>query len=233
MQKIMRKVFLVMVLALAVCAQTSVYAAEGEVSILSVDGYGSSEAVPDRAMVTLSVVTTDPEAEAARNENAQLMQAVTEAVKAQGIEARNIKTTGYSVNPAYDRQGKSIIGYTVSNQLNVTLDDIGITGQVIDAAMAKGVNRVSSLSFSVRDTEKLRKEALLAAIADAKNKAEIIAGGLGKKIIGIKNVSESVGNAQPMRYDSMKMMRNEAETPIEAGTVSVNANVHIEFEMSR
>jgi uncharacterized protein YggE len=90
------------------------------------------------------------------------------------------------------------------------------------------------LDFRIRNTEKLRKEALTAAIRDARNKADIIAQGLGCHIVGIKNVSESTDYIEARSYDrNMLLASKAAATNIEPGTLDFNARVHIEYLLSK
>ena len=110
------------------------------------------------------------------------------------------------------------------------VEDTSIVGKVIDSALANGANKINSLRFSVKNTDNLRKVALQNAIKDARAKAEIIAGGLGRHITGIKNVSESVSGVSSRDFSNVMLMKAGAEsTPVSAGSLELEANVNIEF----
>ena len=210
-----------------------------EPPILSVSGSGRGEAEPDQASVALGVTTRARTAQAAQNENASRAASVQAALKALGIQDKCIQTQGYSFHPTYrqnERHQNELDGYAVDNTVLVTVNDINLVGKAIDAALRNGANQVNSLSFTVKDTKALRREALAAAIADAREKADIIAAGLGHRIVGIRSVSESSGRVMRQSANMMMMAKAEmadAAMPIEPGTVELEANVHIDFILSR
>ena len=125
------------------------------------------------------------------------------------------------------------MGYTVDNTVLVCVRDIKLTGKVVDAALSHGANEISSLSFTASDARALRKEALKNAIADARDKADIIAQGLGKRIVGIQTVSENTSYPETRRYvGNMILAAKDAATPIQPGSLTLTANVHIDFLLS-
>ncbi len=207
--------------------------AERPLPTISISGTGVVTGAPDQAMISLGVVTHADTAEAAQTRNAAAARGIRDAVTALGVDRRYIQTSNYSFRPEYSREQndrREIVGYVVSNTVAVRLDDVDMVGQVIDAALTSGANTVDSLTFSIRDTRGLRREALAAAVKDAREKAEIIAGALGKRLAGIQSVTENSQMFQP-RMDMNKMMMSAAAeaTPIEAGSLSLEAAVHIEF----
>ena len=112
------------------------------------------------------------------------------------------------------------------------------TKQIIDAALSHGANQVNSLNFGLRDKTAHQDEALRLAVLDARRKAEVAAAALGKSIVSVRSVSinHSSVNA-PRNYKMARAMAEdsaaEVETPIESGTLTCAANVHVEFEISR
>ena len=204
---------------------------------LSVDGQGTGTAAPDMATVTIGVTTQGKDAAKAQNDNAWVSNQIQAAVRGLGIEEKDIQTRNYSFYPNYstdkDRRNE-VTGYTVNNSVIVVVRDIKLTGKVIDAALNNGANEINSLDFSASDTKAVRKVALLNAIQDARNKADIIAKGLGKRIVGIQNVSESTGYIETRRFGGNMLMAvaKDAATPITPGSLSLTANVHIDFILS-
>lgn len=203
-------------------------------SILSVDGRGTAVAAPDRASISIGVTTQGQDAAAAQAENTAATQSIIAGLKMLGIDAKDIQTSNYSFRPNYsyeENRERAINGYIVDNTIIVTVRDIGLTGKVIDTALNHGANQINSLDFQISDTNALRKNALLAAIRDAKEKADIIASGLGHRIIGIHLVSENTGSFQSRKYNSMMLAEAAMDSgvPIESGTISLDANVHIEY----
>ena len=199
---------------------------------LSVDGQGT-----DMATVTIGVTTQGKDAAKAQNDNAWVSNQIQAAVRGLGIAEKDIQTRNYSFYPNYstdkDRRNE-VTGYTVNNSVIVVVRDIKLTGKVIDAALNNGANEINSLDFSASDTKAVRKVALLNAVQDARDKADIIAKGLGKRIVGIQNVSESTGYIETRRFGGNMLMAvaKDAATPIAPGSLSLTANVHIDFILS-
>lgn len=214
-------------------------AAEAELPILSVSGRGMVQSAPDQAAITLGVVTRAETAGEAQQENAAKAAAIRSALANLGVEDADIKTEDYNFRPEYSReQGERsvIVGYTASNIIRVKVRNVALVGDVADAVLANGANTIHSLEFSIRDTDALRKRALESAVKDARNKADAIAHALGKAIVGVHHVSENTGMFQPRQSNGMMMKSMDAaaeSTPIDAGTLSLSADVHIDFILAR
>lgn len=235
-----RYAFLFFVFALAlsllVLPQETQAAEQPARPTLSVEGTGEANAAPDQATVAIGITTHAADAAKAQNDNAWTAAQIQNAIAALGIDAKDIQTQNYSFRPTYrteeNRRGE-INGYTVDNTVLVCVRDIKLTGKVVDAALSHGANEISSLSFTASDARALRKEALKNAIADARDKADIIAQGLGKRIVGIQTVSENTGYPETRRYvGNMMLAAKDAATPIQPGSLTLTANVHIDFLLS-
>ena len=224
----------------ALFAPLTAQAAE-EPPILAVNGSGTVQGVPDQASVTLGVVTHAEAAGDAQQENAAKALAIRSALSVLGIEDKDVKTEDYNFQPEYSREANErnmIVGYTASNTIRVNVLDVAMVGDVVDAALANGANTVRSLHFSIRDTDGLRRKALEIAVKDAKDKAKAIADALGKSIVGVHHVTENTGMFQPRQANNMMLMAKSMDMaaesmPIDAGTMSLTADVHIEFVLSR
>lgn len=188
---------------------------------------------PDRARIDIGVVTQADNSRNAVEQNAQKLEATLAALrKLLGANA-DIKTVSYSVQPnyRYPPQGgePTIEGYTATNIVRVTLDDLTKVGEVIDTATQAGANRIQSLQFTVKDDEALQAQALREAALKARKKADAIAGALGLSIVRVLSVTESGSPAFPVR--DVAYARAEASTPIEPGTIEVRATVTLSVEV--
>ena len=234
------KIFSVTLLIMMILCGTC-FAAEN-VPTISVNGEGTVEATPDRAIISVGVVTRAKNPSEVQNLNAKSATSIINSIVALGIERKSISTGNYNFNPIYRHldNGKSVLeGYEASNSVTIIVDDLNLVGKIIDAALNHGANQVNSLNFGLRNKTAYQDEALRLAVLDAQRKAEIAASALGKMIISVRNVSiNSNSISAPRNY---KMARSMAvaedaiayETPIESGTLQCSANVHVEFEISR
>lgn len=204
--------------------------------VLAVEGTGEGTGTPDMATITIGVTTVDSDATAAQSENAARSTRIQKNIAALGIDEKDIQTRNYNFYPNYqndETHHNTIVGYTVNNSVVVVVRDLSLVGKVIDSSLENGANEINSLDFTTKDTKKLRKEALTKAVRDARDKAEVIAKGLGKRIVGIKSVRESTGSVMPRRFYAAEMKLGDSNsTPIEAGSLSLSANVNIEFILS-
>lgn len=204
---------------------------------LNVSGQGTIKVSPDIAYITLGVVTENTVAKAAQQENAATMDKLVSAVKASGIKSEDIKTVNYSIYPKYDYNkdtgASKIIGYSVTNSIQVTVRDMKKVGSVIDLSADTGANISNNISFALSDYDKYYNEALKKAVATAKKKADTIAAAVGISIKLPVTITES-GSPAPVMYGyqnyAMKADMAGAATPVESGTIEVQANVSMTYE---
>jgi uncharacterized protein YggE len=143
-----------------------------------------------------------------------------------------IRTISYSISPLYrypSGQPPILTGYTASNTVEVTTRDLSIIGRLIDAASQAGANQVHGLRFGLRNPEPLRAQALSAAAKQARAHAEAIASGLGARLGTVITAQE--GSAVVIRSPEMTTADTRVTTPIETGTVDIQATVTVEAEM--
>jgi uncharacterized protein YggE len=217
-----------------VSASPDVAGTSGEMSLVKaihVSGSGSSSERADEARVSLGVMTEDPSASEAVDDNAVLMNAVIQAIQAQGIPEANIKTIQYSVNHIYDWEAKVVKGYRVSNMVEVKIDNLAIVGEVIDAAVGAGANNIQGISFGLSDevAERLNTEAYVKALEDAEAKATLIASTLGISITGVQYVTESTYYPYVPIKTFADAGAERAPTPIIEGSLSVSVVVKVAF----
>ena len=215
-------------------------ASEERVPTLSVNGEGIVEATPDRATISIGVVSQDKDATQVQAANAKAAQNIINSIVGLGIERKNIRTGDYNFRPSYrqeDNRRHEINGYVVSNTVNVTVDNLDLVGKIIDAALANGANNINSLDFGFKNQKALEDQALTFAIKDARRKAELVARELGKSIVSVQEVNINGGGFFGMQRNAKMMatveMSMDAATPIEAGTLACSASVHVTFVLSK
>lgn len=209
------------------------------IKTISLTGSGSSSAKADQAKVDLGVQTTSDLASDAIRANAEKMSAIIDALKAIGISEDDIVTTSYSVYPQYDwtERGSIFRGYVVTNLVQVTVKELDIVGDIIDAAASSGANQINGIGFGLSDAkrEELKTNAYIAALTDARDKADVIAETLGLTISGVQSVTEN--SYSPVRdyyypampYGGMDAEMIYASTPVLSGDLTVTVSVYIVF----
>lgn len=216
-------------------------------------GTGEINAVPDISVVSFTVRSSDT------NGDTQKLQADLSSVtanlfpklKALGIDEKDIETTNYSVNPKYGSQDCSskvqtmiypprpcntsvVVGYEASESVNVKIRDTQNVGKVLAAIAEAKITEVNGPNFQIDNPEKLKADARAKAIADAKDKAKVLAKSLGVRLDKIISFSDNDGGYYPMMYKASAMdVGGEASSApnIAAGEQKITSNVSITFEI--
>ena len=191
-------------------------------------GIGEASAAPDRASIYIGVQTRATTAQTASADNARRVRAVMDTIKALGIPQVQVQTANYGVQPemSYGQpQGPRAVGYTVTNSVVVRLNRVEDVGRVIDAALGKGANEISSLQFTSSKADSLRAVALSNAVSDAKSQAESMARAAGGTLGALLELNTSSVPIRPVPVMASFAMRAAPPTPITPGDQTVTATV--------
>ena len=212
---------------------------------VTVTGEANLKARPDAAVIVLSVVTQNPQALNAQQENARKSDAVIHAVQDSAGANAEIKTSDYSLQPRYDYRDNNlpkIIGYDARNSVSITMSDLNGVGEVIDVASTAGANSVESVSFILRENSPARGQTLATATQQAMGKAESIAQAMGGRVLRVVEEQEGapghpgeLDNFANRAADSlaldMSLARKTIPTPVEAGSLNVRSQVQLIVEI--
>lgn len=227
-------------MAIVPTANYKVLAAEDKMAArtINVNGDGEVSVTPDIAYVSLGVTTEKSSVGEAQKSNSDTMNNVIAAIKKAGVSSENIKTSNYSISPKYnyeDKTGKStIVGYTVTSTLSVTVKNISSVGSIIDTAISNGANSSNGVAFSVSDYGKYYNVALTNAISNAKAKAQVVAGCIDVKLSNPAKITEN-SSGVPVEYPvfynaAVKDSSAGRGMTIETGTYKIKANVSLVYE---
>jgi uncharacterized protein YggE len=198
---------------------------------ITVGGEGEASAAPDVAYVTVGVQTQGATAASVVADNSRGMAAVLDAMRARGLGARELQTSGLSVSPQFDRE-QQITGYQASNNVTITVDEVERAGELLDAALASGANRIGGLRFGLRDSAALHERALAGAAQVARARADALASSMGLRIVGVGSVTESTVSAPQPRMAAMFSPAAPAPAPpppVESGELRVSVQVRVSF----
>ncbi len=204
---------------------------------LSVSAEGKVERTPDVADLSAGVVTTAATATEAMRLNATKMTAVVASLKRSGLADRDIQTSGLNLQPQYryvQNEEPKLIGYQANNSVNIRVRDLKNMGRSIDALVASGANQINGPTFRVDEPDAAIDAARTEAVAKAKQRAELYARASGVRIKRILSISEggTVSPPYPMpMVRAQVMMKEQADTPVAAGEVSLTVSVNMVFEI--
>jgi len=225
----MRRCGVLTTIALCGVLATAADASASQRSI-TVSGTGIVTKVPNQAQFSFGVATTGGTAQAAISANDARMNAVIAALEKAGLRARDLQTAEISLTPNTDQSGTHIVNYSASNQVTATTGSIARSGSIIDAAVRAGANLASGPTLTESDQLQLERQALKAAVGDARARAEAVAGAAGVTLGAVESVTE-VSNSTPVlpQYASAAATKG---TPVEAGTLQTEEDVTVTFAIS-
>lgn len=214
---------------------------------ISVSGEGEVFAVPDIGQFSFSVLAEENDASKAQEMSGTKVNDILGYLSEQGIEEKDIKTTYYNLSPKYKWVPRTDCGedgffrdcgnervqdgFQVTQTVSVKVRDIKNAGAVIAGVGERGATNISSLNFTIDNTDALKAEAREEAIADAQAKAVALAEQLGVTIVRLASYSEGGDYYQPPYARAMSFdMTEEAafggpELPVGEESMKVNVNV--------
>ncbi len=212
----------------------------GESFRFSVTGHGEVKAEPDVAFVSVGVQTRAKTAAEALRKNTAAMRRIFDLLKGRfGIADKDMATSNFSITPVMQhfqpKPGKptpppKVVGYDVSNMLNLRVRDLDKLGAILDAVVRDGANRLHGVSFGFSDRRRLLDEARRKAVEEAKARARLYAEAVGFRLGPVVDVRE--GGARPVPVRGMRMMAkamvaDAAPVPIARGEQGVRVDVTI------
>jgi uncharacterized protein len=212
----------------AVSLPGSASSAAAESGGITVQGTAAVVSVPDRAELSFGVESQGQTARAALSANAAEMRRVIAAVRAAG--GTDLKTQSVSLSPRSNERNE-VQAFVATNTVSATVKEIAKAGALIDAAVNAGANQVYGPSLSRGDQSGLYRDALKAAVADARASAQALASASNLSLGRITAIVEGGGAPQPIPFAAEKAM-DAGSTPIEPGTQQVSAVVSVTFAAS-
>lgn len=198
---------------------------------ITVTGTGTVNGTPNQLTLSIGVQVTAASVESALAQADQAVSRVTAVLKARGVAARDIQTSGLSIQPDYRNNSPAPDGYDVSEYLTATLRSISAAGAQIQAAVQAGGNAVTidGISLDLTDTSGLLARARAAAVADARHKAAQYASAIGQPLGPVVSITDQApGQPLPFAQASASAPRS-ASIPISPGTQQLSVSVTVVY----
>lgn len=218
----------------------------------AVSAEGKITAIPDIAQMTFSIKTEGGlDVADLQNKNAEKMNKAIAFVKENGVEAKDVKTANYSINPRYQYYSCSrsesssvepcppaeIVGYTINQSVSVKIRDFKKIGDILSGVVKNGANEVSGIYFTIDEPTKLQEQARAEAITKAKEKAAAVAKAGGFRVGRLIAIEE--GYASPYYdYSATKAMGigggesiSAVAPAVEAGSQEISITMTLRYEI--
>jgi len=226
-----------------ILAQPSL-AEEKQVSTISLSGTGNVSIAPDMAIVSFGVVKEAKTARLALDDNSKAMAAILKAMRDNGIEEKDLQTSGFNVQPQYfypkrksngEQPAPKITGYRVSNNLTVRIRELENAGRILDLSVTLGINSGGNIQFTNSDTKSVLKEARTKAVKDALEKAQTLADAANVKLGNILNISENTSRPRPVAIAQARSFSVQEDTavPVASGENKYQVTVQMSWEISQ
>lgn len=199
---------------------------------------------PDMATIGTGVQTRAKTAQEAMRLNATEMDKVIKRLVVLGIERKAIQTSGINLSAEYDYSDEArqngqprLIGYQVTNQVQVKVRKLDRLGSLLDAVVASGANNINGPSFSIDDDSTAKKDARDKAMKRSETQALDYARRAGFSGVQLVSVSESIQGMSPMdnyadKRVSAASIRAES-APVEPGQIGTSVTVNTVYKMTR
>jgi uncharacterized protein YggE len=218
---------------------------------VQVTGTAVINVAPDRALIQLGVQSNGATTNAVEQMNSVATQAVIKAVRSLGVEAPDIATDLYIIEPIYESYDSLYIkGYRINNVIAITLRDVSKTSVVISAALRAGANQVLSVDFYTSELRKYRDQARNMAMRAAREKADALAASAGATTQCVLSINENSwsyysgwgpGRSQTQNQWTQNAVQNAGPTgssvgsagdePISLGKIAIRAEVSAAFSL--
>ena len=217
-------------------------------NIIMVSGEGEVFAVPDTGEFSVTIQEEAKDVASAQDATAKKANAIISYLKGADVAEKDIKTTDYNISPRYEWNQtvcaggycppgpQTLIGFQASETLNVKVRDTKKAGDLLSGVGGKGVYHVSGLSFTIDDEDALKAEARGKAIAQAKEKAEMLAKSLGVSLVRVVGFNENEGGYTVPMYARAEMtqggdMAKAVAPDIAVGQNKITSNVNVTYEI--
>lgn len=191
---------------------------------------------PDQVDISTGVTSQAETAKQALANNSEAMAEVVAALKAEGIDAKDIQTSEFSVQPLYEERKEgvtrspNIVGYQVTNSVHLTLHDPAKLGTILDKVVSLGANEINAIEFGVSEPAPLKDEARKRAMKEAFATAKLYAEAAGANLGNVLTITEEAGIVVPRASGRVMEMKAPAP-PIEAGTAMVEVRINVTFAL--
>ena len=222
--------FTYLLASLLLAAQTPGATSASNEPVVVTTGEGVVKTAPDRVWVTIAAESRAKSPREAQRANVDAMKAVFDKLKAMGLPADAIRTSGYDLQPQFDYVNgrQSLREYLARNSIEVRVDDVTRAGEVLDAAVGSGATSVSGVRFDLKDRSAAEREALKKAVADARGRADAAAAGASMRVDRIVRIEEQrmmIPEPRPMMMARQSMVADAAGPPMSPGELEIRVTV--------
>ena len=223
-----------LILSAALAAPT--LAAEGKFPHLETIGSSNIVTEADMADVNVEVIIKAETAKAAKKQSDIAVARFIDRLQKAGVSRELIQSANINLQPQYHYekgQPNKLIGYSANRRVTVTVNDLSELNSILDTALEQGINRINHIALKSSKEAQYIKQARLAAIKDAQQKAAELAAGFGEELDGVWRIRYfDQRPVQPimMRMNAESDSYNVAKS-YQQGQVTIQDRVEVTYRL--
>ena len=206
------------------------------IRMISVSGEAHGQFAPDQAVLSLSLISHNPNLVAAKKENDGKLDKLVAIAREFKIAKEDIAASNVSISPEYkyDNNQQQFVGYMVNRSVTLTLQELAIHERVLSAIVDAEIDQVNGIEFTLKNPEDAAMKLRAKAVANAKATAEALAQAAGVKLGQPIAISEG-GASMPMPPQAMMAMRADVAmekssvAPSLPGLIKLSQSVNVTF----
>ena len=205
---------------------------------------------PDEATLSVATQSRAPTASAALERNKVKTEEMVAAIRAAGIDSKDIQTEGVNIQPDYryetvnGRGENRMVGYLASNSVRIKTRRIDRLSSLLDALTAAGADQLYGPNFGIADPLPLRREARKRAMERGEAEAMEYARNAGFNRVRLLTVEEGVSyRATDIIVTGSRASRGAGPPPppppqperggIEPGQIETGVQLTLQYRMER
>ena len=194
---------------------------------ITTEGVGTVTGTPDTLTVGIGVSTTASHAGNALSQNNDIAAKVQQALQRDGVAAKDIQTSGLSLDQAYPASD----GYQAFDEVTATIHDISKAGTIIDDGLAPAgdAGRLEMVNFSLSSTNPYMASARQSAMDSAKAAAEQFATAAGEHLGALISVTDQQSPTYPQAFGvaatSGQAGSGGSPVPVQPGSQQVTVDI--------
>ncbi len=197
---------------------------------LTVTGTATVELTPDCLDVSMTLSTEGERPKRAMSALRAKQEVLVKALLGAGVAPNDVKLSGLSLSPSYDKTGRIITGYVASIGVVASTKKLDLVGDIMEAASDAGTQSMST-AYRVSDLpsfkQKVRRKALEAAAAKARDTVSALDTRLGR----VAEVAESASDWNPGAFTNAYVASAPGNAQLAPEVQPLTLSINVVYEL--
>ncbi len=233
------RVFITLILLFLGVAQVNAQTISG-VPFIAVRGHAEKEVVPDQFAVEIILTETSLDSAKTQKKIEDLATMALQLAKKYQLSDADISISNLNIDAEEKYNEKTDQDVFIGNSYTREIDLVFKTLKDLKAFVSEFPSgkeiKVSTSAFTSSKEREIRNELLKLAVEDAKADADALAQSVGKKIIGVQNISNAAGIGGYDRYSNLEAVeltgarirgRQQADIIMMEGVTTIKQDVYV------